>query len=159
MDDPKALMDVHLERHWKILDDPEWLARAKADWNFKRPRRYQQLVRLLLQAGGVLALVGRREPDIEALLKFGRFWIGKDARLVKLASCRCHDNAARLSEERGYRIATGYGLSEDGLWRQHSWCMGPRGGIVETTVKRVLYYGIVLNEDDAATFSINNRHE
>src|SRR5205823_11877509 len=36
---------------------------------------------------------------------------------------RCHDNAQKLYQEHPnrYRLAYGYALSEDGLWRQHSW--------------------------------------
>jgi hypothetical protein len=37
----------------------------------------------------------------------------------------CHSNSARLWRESKeiLALATGYALSEDGLWRQHSWVM------------------------------------
>jgi hypothetical protein len=40
-------------------------------------------------------------------------------------------------------IATGYALSDDGLWRQHSWGI-LREGVLETTKVRVKYFGILL---------------
>jgi hypothetical protein len=37
-------------------------------------------------------------------------------------------------------IGVGYGLSEDGLWREHYWGMKD-DHIVETTASRVAYFG------------------
>jgi hypothetical protein len=45
------------------------------------------------------------------------------------------------------RIATGYTLSADGLWRQHSWGLDAGDGrVLETTERRVRYRGYVLND-------------
>ena len=41
-------------------------------------------------------------------------------------------------------IATGYALSGDNLWRQHSWGIDPDGVLAETTDERHAYVGIVL---------------
>lgn len=41
-------------------------------------------------------------------------------------------------------IGTGYALSDDGLWRQHSWGLEADGVVVETTFERRSYVGIVL---------------
>ena len=54
----------------------------------------------------------------------------------------CHENVAALLQrdelDSGW---TGYALSEDGLWRNHSW--GQRNGkIVETTEPRLVYWGV-----------------
>lgn len=54
----------------------------------------------------------------------------------------CHENVAGLLQrdelDSGW---AGYALSEDGLWRHHSW--GKRNGkIVETTVERLVYWGV-----------------
>jgi hypothetical protein len=48
-------------------------------------------------------------------------------------------------------IATGYGLSEDGLWRQHSWLWNGKK-VLETTVPRTIYFGVMLNDVEAARF-------
>lgn len=42
---------------------------------------------------------------------------------------------------------TGYALSPDGLWRQHSWAYGDNLMIYETTVERVMYFGVELSSD------------
>jgi hypothetical protein len=48
-----------------------------------------------------------------------------------------------------YLIGTGYALDEDGVWIGHTWLMEHRRGqptrIVETTVGRLLYAGVVLD--------------
>lgn len=62
---------------------------------------------------------------------------------------RCHENVVNLlAGETGdgagvvIGMGTGYALSEDGLWRQHSWAFAGDGALIETTVGRVAYYGI-----------------
>src|SRR5439155_23927359 len=63
---------------------------------------------------------------------------------------QCHVNSVKLwlSEEGRYTIATGYGLS-DNIWLRHTWLLQrhDRGGLVETTVKRVKYFGITLTDE------------
>ena len=54
-----------------------------------------------------------------------------------------------------YRLVTGYALSDDGLWRQHSWVMDDQV-IYETTVKRTQYYGFVLDPAEAVRFWVTN---
>lgn len=50
-------------------------------------------------------------------------------------------------------ICTGYALSKDGIWRQHSWCqLKKTKQVVETTIKRIEYYGFVLSSDEAHKF-------
>ena len=58
-------------------------------------------------------------------------------------------------KEKGYRVCTGYALSDDGMWRQHSWCIDKRPRttkIIETTEPRVLYFGYVLNDEETKRF-------
>lgn len=74
---------------------------------------------------------------------------------------QCHANSAYLWDaNRGHcSIATGYALSEDGLWRCHSWVVQPRSRTMrvwETTVKRVAYFGFVMNDTECQEFLDNN---
>ncbi|MDR3674477.1 MAG: hypothetical protein P4N24_03235 [Acidobacteriota bacterium] len=58
----------------------------------------------------------------------------------------CHENVAAVWKARRFEIiaiATGYALSDDGLWRRHSWGI-LRNGVLETTEARLQYFGIVL---------------
>lgn len=58
----------------------------------------------------------------------------------------CHRNADALVQK---GLATsfghGYALSDDGLWREHSWAWGPKGHLIETTEPRDRYFGIRLD--------------
>lgn len=67
----------------------------------------------------------------------------------------CHRNSARLwSEDKG-KIITGYALSDDGIWRQHSW-IDAGDYLIETTDSRVLYFGYCLNDAESQEFEFEN---
>jgi hypothetical protein len=53
-------------------------------------------------------------------------------------------------------ICTGYALTRDGMWRQHSWVYTRSGTVVETTVKRVQYFGFIMNETECEIFLEDN---
>ena len=76
-------------------------------------------------------------------------------KLKPLKANNCHQNVAsiwRAKESGILGIATGYALSEDGLWRQHT--LGVvREGLLETTKKREKYFGIILQGEKAGHFS------
>lgn len=115
------------------------------------------LVEKLLSITGRFALVPKVEDDLNALLDRGSILGGtatdREFSLKAGEPGQCHTNAALgwRSAPGEYTIATGYGLSEDGIWRQHSWLM--RGEcVVETTVSRLLYYGFELTESEAEVF-------
>jgi len=46
---------------------------------------------------------------------------------------------------------TGWALSNDGIWRQHTWLLKGKA-IVETTSPREKYYGFVLTDEEANQF-------
>ncbi len=76
---------------------------------------------------------------------------GRRARLVKsskgiyMEQSRCHENAAILALSRKWECWTGLALSDDGIWRVHSWARVPSTGtICETTTPRVKYLGVKL---------------
>ena len=97
---------------------------------------------------------------IPKILERGRFFCGSSY-MRKGQDCQCHYNSARLwykNKDRCF-IATGYALSEDGLWRCHSWVVQPMARTVrvwETTVKRVAYFGVVLTSEECENFVENN---
>ena len=72
----------------------------------------------------------------------------------------CHENAAVLHElDPKNRVVTGWALSADGIWRQHSWCvtvLEEYDVIVETTIPRVSYYGAELDGDGLEEFLADN---
>ncbi len=83
--------------------------------------------------------------------------ISLPVKLRRIKEIRCHHNVALLWEQRKKRsklkaIATGYALSEGGMWRPHSWGLTPTH-IVETTVGRLRYFGLSMNAEDADIFA------
>lgn len=74
---------------------------------------------------------------------------GKSTRQYRrgMLPCRCYENSVRLAYRypKRYQRAIGYALSVDGLWRPHSWALDvKRKQIVETTEKRLIYFGVVI---------------
>jgi hypothetical protein len=67
-------------------------------------------------------------------------------RLRRMEPSQCHANVEKLIHQKKIAaMATGYALSEDGLWRSHSWGLTQkRDGlvIIETTVAREIYFGV-----------------
>jgi hypothetical protein len=114
-----------------------------------------RITRLLAFRDALLAVAGDEvclpsiEEDIDLIERYGEFWMGRGVTLKRGEPCSCHSNSLWCWDANRDRVAaaTGYALSEDGMWRQHSWCVlrataGKGGRVVETTVKRVLYFGL-----------------
>lgn len=66
----------------------------------------------------------------------------------------CHMNTAALwAVKAGVRIVTGYALTDDGMWRPHTWGMRARN-IIETTFERTPYFGVQLTADESQMFAL-----
>ncbi len=60
--------------------------------------------------------------------------------LTPMEPSHCHDNVQNLKRKKLITEAqTGYALSDDGLWRCHSWGRNNKDQIVETTEARLVY--------------------
>lgn len=86
-------------------------------------------------------------PEEEAVTYANMF---TPAEYKPMAQSQCHDNCIALAVVYEYEWYTGFALSKDGLWRNHSWCINanhPSGipTIVETTDERILYVGVKNN--------------
>jgi hypothetical protein len=71
----------------------------------------------------------------------------------------CHGNAARLwkRDPDNIVIMTGYALSDDDLWREHTWALKPKGDIIlDSLPKRKIYLGISLPPKEAELFHKDN---
>ena len=117
----------------------------------------------------LLSLEGTRvvdtfEEDLEKLLTRGEVFKPKKIKLQRMIPCRCHGNSGvfwkNYSDANGYdniQIVTGWCLSTDGLWRQHSFLYQPIDDIIiETTEKRKIYFGFSLNVDESQYFHASN---
>jgi hypothetical protein len=107
----------------------------------------------LLAIGGT-TVVPWPDPHIELIIQRGQVSAGTPPKSVRGRPSRCHHNVALhyLADPRACQIATGYGLTAaDGCWRQHSWLWDGMQ-VVETTTKRDIYFGVVLDRVEAAGF-------
>jgi hypothetical protein len=116
------------------------------------------LRRLLLKMGGI-ELVAPPSADgvLRLLIDHGLIMSGPVIRKL-MADSACHNNVSllwALQKPKVVGIGTGYALSSDGLWRQHSWGVR-RGGLVETTAPRDQYFGILLRGNRADCFAESN---
>lgn len=115
-----------------------------------------------------LAIGGKRfqkDEDIELDLEGEldridwREFDGRGARLMKsskglpMEPCRCHNNSAMVALQRKWECWTGLALSDDGIWRVHSWVRIPStGSICETTEPRLKYYGVKVDPHSCLDF-------
>jgi hypothetical protein len=124
----------------------------------------------LLALGGE-RVVAQPEDDLKALVARGRTF--EDLAVTEppaealpyMRDSQCHANVATLYEARPRRIVicTGWALSADGLWRQHSWAIEkaygskiPQPRLIETTEPREIYFGIELATKQARIFASEN---
>jgi hypothetical protein len=110
---------------------------------------------LLLKLDGThLVAPTEPDPDVDNLLVNGSVIEGT-VHLEEMAENSCHWNVATLwlqKKENLVAVATGYALSADGLWRQHSWGMR-NNAILETTRTRTCYFGLLMEGADADAFA------
>lgn len=125
------------------------------------PEHLRPLEKKLLSLGGSFALIKPNEKDHEKILSRGERRPGKGKHVYFLDGepSRCHETAAEeaAKDPAWLGIATGYALSQDGVWRQHSWGHWHKTrNIVESTEERVLYFGFVLRDEEALGFIFSN---
>jgi hypothetical protein len=135
-----------------------WLRRARKSGITRRTgNRRCPVKKILLDIGGWGAVIPHVEHDLKKILERGRRFPGKSKTMRGLPS-QCHSNSACCWDENRElcKICTGYALSRDGVWRQHSWCYTNDGVVVETTEKRVQYFGYVMNDDECEQFLFEN---
>ena len=86
-------------------------------------------------------------PEIKRLLERGEEF-GCTERFDLGGVSQCHNNVIdKYLSDSEYDIVTGYALSEDGLWRSHSWLM-KNSEVYETTESRLKYFGVVLRDTE-----------
>jgi hypothetical protein len=110
-----------------------------------------------ITADGGTVTVDTLDGDFVRIAVDGGFMDDRPVRFMPGAASQCHRNTADLHDAGLARIATGYAQSDNGGWVQHSWGVDVNDGtIIETTVPRTRYFGIVLTDDEAAEFVFFN---
>lgn len=111
---------------------------------------WEKLRGKLLQEGGGFVVRPNAEPDLDLLLAKGQAREG-ERETVEGQTGLCHQNVARGWRRGEGDIFTGYALSKDGGWRQHSW-LESKGSIKETAGQpREAYWGAKV--EDAKSWS------
>jgi hypothetical protein len=116
---------------------------------------WQEMTGMILASGGT-AVVPPMAPDamVHLLIKHGAIRVPSRVKFQRGERGGCHVNSARIflglkwKQAKADGIGTGYALSPDGLWREHSWAMAG-DVIIETTVLREKYWGVILRDEVA----------
>lgn len=162
----RPLVCKPMDKAWKeSLKDRWWstnsIVKPANEAEAAERRRMFALRDKILSFGGEEVCMAFDEEDYDAIMQRGQLFYGNHAQMMPGAPSQCHSNSAYLWDANRGRcqIATGYALSEDGMWRQHSWVVQPltvSWRIWETTEKRVAYFGVVFNDDECEEFLWNN---
>jgi hypothetical protein len=116
------------------------------------------LKNLLLKLGGThLVAPPKRDSAVHRLIDTG-FVMAGPVQFEMMEGSRCHRNVAATWIQRTHGIlgiGSGYALSDDGLWRQHSWGL-LREGILETTEPRWKYFGVLFQGLEGDRFAAAN---
>ena len=152
--------------------DMEWRDRINKNspWANKNIRNHfdDKMIELherLLRIGGVETCFPEYEEDIDNILTYGQLWDNITKRLKRGEASHCHSNSANLwlnnrnAETFKLIICTGYALSEDGIWRQHTWLIQAKArtnNLIETTEPRIAYYGFAMTDELAEEFEEEN---
>lgn len=144
---PQKLKFNPIEIDWKNRLKNNWWAINYSGERSDKEKALFVLIEHLLGFGDEEACMafGESPQELADLLEQGIFMYGDDVDLLLGEPCNCHENARNLAIENPdkYRMMTGYALSEDGMWRQHSWCLNNKNNqVVETTKYRIGYYGV-----------------
>ena len=142
-----------------LESDREQVLRERNQAAFASEPRLADLEKRLLDVGGLIAFLFLPENRVDKLLERGQTFPGHEAQLRRDQEVDCHRNAARLfcSTEGAVRIASGYALSDDDSWRQHSWGVEAETScVIETTVPWLRYFGFVLDDPESLEFIFGN---
>lgn len=138
--------------------DRKWLGLARERGFTLRTGdpKHRSLKNILLEIGGWGVCINL-EPDLEKIVTRGYRFPGR-SKSMKGAPCQCHSNSAFCwdANRELCAICTGYALSRDGMWRQHSWVFTHDGVVVETTEKRVAYWGFLMTPRECEDFLADN---
>lgn len=118
----------------------------------------ESLKQKLLSFGGEAVVLRSFGSEAQDILSRGELCIENEPIMSLGLHSQCHSNSSMNFLEKGYLIMTGYALSNDGAWREHSWNRDPVSGrIVETTELRMAYFGFEMDEAEAAQFADVNK--
>ena len=116
----------------------------------ERKRLLERLQQRLLAEGG--CEVDWRQYRLRKIVDMGRFFTG-EIRCVPGPWDSSLSNATALwgQDIEGFRLAIGYALDDDDVWKPHAWVMEERQ-LIETAEPQQKYFGVILKDSAAANF-------
>ena|SRR5258708_19081807 len=138
------------------------MLRARVELVSKTQPSILDLRKKLLDIGGeeIVALPPESglDPFVPILAELGEV-MPYAVKFRQMEASRCHYNVERLIREKKLgAMGTGYCLSDDGLWRNHSWGLKQtrnRLVIIETTVPREIYFGVPVPRETLVACGVN----
>jgi hypothetical protein len=158
----------HMDRIKDLNWSKDYLSNNDKYKNHTQEKNFNLVKKVLTFGGEEVCMPGISEiieDDYTELMERGQLWYGDRIKMVKGRPSQCHSNSAELWEVNKNNpdvkvlLATGYALSNDGLWRQHSWLVlikARSNQIIETTEKRIAYFGYLMTEDESEKFVYEN---
>jgi hypothetical protein len=163
---PHPLVTEPMSSDWKSrINENQWWAQdftatsTLTDIELPIIKVNKTLIRKILAFGGEEVCMPLKEWDLELIMTRGVLLYGHDARFFKGEPCECHRNSALYWEKNKEKVVlmTGYALSNDSMWRQHSWCAFIKSGkVIESTKGRKAYFGFAMTRDEANAFLDEN---
>jgi hypothetical protein len=154
--------DVFLKSWQSEIEEKEKASHLKSsgkkklvDWSGNDAESFRPIYDKLLSFGGDdVSIPVASEKEIGLLQSDKcRFFSGESVS-VRGDPNMCHRNVAVLWKSNpDMVIYSGYALSDDGVWRQHSWGFDD-GTVIETCVKRKKYFGYPLNKSESKEFFV-----
>ena len=119
-----------MDAEWKKDVSKRWWGTGYIGVLSNKERSMLPLRERLLSIAGEEVCMAEIDPDLQIVLDYGQIWIGQNhIKMRKGLPSHCHKNSARYWIDKKHiekgilGIATGYALTEDNMWRQHSWCI------------------------------------
>lgn len=168
---PTPLVTEPIDAEWQEWIDKQWWTTKyktaddiKPDpfpWAPGRAAEMFKLRDLLLSFGGSQVCMPGYDEDAARIIERGQLWYGDRIHMMKGRPSQCHRNSSYCWEANQDKtvLCTGYALSEDGMWRCHSWLVElrpRRNRIVETTEPRIAYFGFGMTTEEAWDFYYDN---
>lgn len=115
----------------------------------------------LLLFGGEDACTVNSYKEAKNILTRGQLWFGDRISVAKGKYDEVNQNVANLwsFNENKTRIAVGFTLTPQGVWRRHSWLIlhkKPYNKIVDSSDQNYLYFGYVLTHEECNDFYWEN---
>ena len=142
-----ALIAIRKDRDNDIWGDP---AEPPAD-----PSKLRIALRLLSIDGNQVCIQDEERPNFRNWISAeGQQWPVDNVKTTRGQSGHCHRNCAILWKKSPDKLSMilGYALSDDGMWRQHTFLIDKQGPITETTTPRPAYYGVKVDGKEAQEF-------